>query len=68
MKNFIAHLKRVTVFIRIKVVCAANVRFIKIIIFRIMTIACIQAELYNKKRPQNELYNEDLTVKKRSFF
>lgn len=33
-----------------------------------MTIACIQAELYNKKRPQNELYNEDLTVKKRSFF
>ena len=33
-----------------------------------MTIACIQAELYNKKRPQNELYNEDLTVKKEVFF
>lgn len=33
-----------------------------------MIIACIQVELYNKKRPQNELYNEDLTVKKRSFF
>ena len=32
-----------------------------------MTIACIQAELYNKKRPQNELYNEDLTVKRGLF-